>query len=174
MKEYIQKFKVWYAALEPREQRAVKVGGIALAIAFFYFGIWSPFLGRVDALRKRIVSDQKTLVWAKQADARIQQLSGAANVASAQVLTPVALLSLLQDQIKRADLQDALKDMKQAANDSIQLQFKNVSFDRLIKMLMSVMQNSTVTITQFSAVAAKTPGMVDANILLGLSASQLS
>ncbi len=172
MKEYVQKFKVWYASLELREQRAVKVGGTALAIAVFYFGIWSPFLGRVEALRKRIVTDQKTLVWAKQADQRIKELSGAASTASSQVMTPVALLSMLQDQILQSDLKDALKDMKQAANDSIQLQFKNVSFDRLMKMLMSVLQNSSVTITQFSAVAEKTPGMVDANILLGLSGSQ--
>lgn len=168
MKEYWQKCKEWHAALELRERRAVNVGGVALVFAVFYFGIWSPFLGRVDALRKHMVSDQKTLAWMQQADQKIKQVSGIASPAGKQ-MTPVALLAFLQAQVSQVGLKDAMKEMKQAANDSIQMQFKSVSFDQLMKLLIDVLKNSHVTVTQFSATADKAPGMVNADILLGLS-----
>jgi len=166
MKEYWQKFKEWYAVLDQRERRAVNIGGTALAIAILYFGIWSPFLGRVDGLRQRMAGDQKTLAWMQEADQKIKQLAGSSSASSKQ-MTPVALLAFLQNQVNQAGLKDAMKEMKQAANDSIQMQFKNVSFDQLIKLLMTVLKESHVTITQFSAIAEKTPGMVNADILIG-------
>lgn len=168
MKEYWQKFKEWHAGLELRERRAVNIGGAALVFAIFYFGIWSPFLNRVDNLRTRITGDQKTLAWMQEADQKIKQLSGTTSVSDRQ-MTPVTLLAFLQTQVNQAGMRDALKEMKQAANDSIQMQFKNVSFDQLITLLMTVLKNSHVTVTQFSATAEKTPGMVNADILLGLN-----
>ncbi len=139
MKEYWQKAKDWYAALEQRERRAVNIGGGALAFAMLYFGIWSPMVSAVDDMRKRIVTDQKTLTWMQEADAKIKQLA-ATESTSQQAVTPVQLLTLLQMQINQAGLRDALKEMKQASNDAIQLHFKNVSFDLLIKLLMSVLK----------------------------------
>lgn len=168
MKQYWQKAKEWYAALEQRERRAVNIGGGAVFFAFLYFGIWSPIVSHVDELRKRIVTDQKTLTWMQEADQKIKQLS-LNETETQQAVTPVQLLTLLQMQINQAGLRDALKEMKQASNDSIQLHFKNVSFDQLIKLLMSVLKNSHVAITQFAASAEATPGMVNADIMLAIT-----
>src|SRR6266478_6227892 len=105
MKEYWLKFKEWHAQLELRERRMVNIGGAALIFAIFYFGIWSPFLGRVDGLRKTIGSEQKTLAWMKEADQKIKQLSGESGGAK-QKPTPVAMLTLLQTQVNQAGLKD--------------------------------------------------------------------
>ena len=168
MKEYVQKAKEWYAALEPRERSAVNIGGGAVLFAILYFGIWSPLVNHVDELRKRIVTDQKTLTWMREADEKIKQLSATESTVQ-QAVTPVQLLTLLQMQINQAGLRDALKEMKQASNDAIQLHFKNVSFDQLITLLMSVLKNSHVAISQFTATAEATPGMVNADIMLTLN-----
>ena len=168
MKEYWIKLKEWHAQLEQRERRMVNIGGAALAFAIFYFGIWSPFLGPVDGLRTTISSEQKTLAWMKDAEQKIKQLS-AENSGDQQALTPVAMLALLQERVDQAGMKDALKQMKQAANDSIQLQFKNVSFDQLIKLLIGVMKSSRVNITQFNVIAESTPGMVNADVMLSLA-----
>lgn len=165
MKEYWLKFKEWYAQLETRERRAFNVGSTALVLAIFYFGIWSPFLNRVDGLRDTIVNEQKTLAWMQDADLKIKSLASE-NSGDRQALTPVTLLALLQTRINQAGMKDALKQMKQAANDSIQLQFKNVSFDQLIKLLISVIKANHVTISQFSATAESAPGKVSADIML--------
>ena len=168
LKEYWVKFKEWHAQLEQRERRMVNVGGAALGFAIFYFGIWSPFLGRVNHLRTTISSEQKTLAWMKDADQKIKQLASESSSAR-QSATPVTMLSLLQDKVNEAGMKDALTQLKQAANDSIQLQFKNVSFDQLIKLLISVMKSNHVTITQFNATAESTPGIVNADVMLALS-----
>ncbi len=167
MKEYWLKLKEWYAQLETRERRAVNIGGTALALAIFYFGIWSPFLARVDGLRDTIVNEQKTLAWMQDADQKIKQLASE-NSGDRQALTPVTLLALLQTQINQAGMKDALTQMKQAANDSIQLQFKNVSFDQLIKLLIAVIKANHVTISQFSATGEATPGKVSADVMLAM------
>jgi len=167
MKEYWLKFKEWHAQLETRERRVVNVGGTALVLAIFYFGIWSPFLSRVDGLRDTIVNEQKTLAWMQDADQKIKLLASE-NSGDKQAMTPVTLLALLQAQINQAGMKDALKQMKQAANDSIQLQFKNVSFDQLVKLLIAVIKANHVTINQFSATAESTPGKVSADVMLAL------
>lgn len=168
MKEYWVKLKEWHAQLEQRERRMVNVGGAALAFAIFYVGIWSPFLGRVDGLRTTISGEQKTLAWMKDAQEKIKQLS-AENSGGQQASTPVEMLALLQERVDQAGMKDAMKQMKQTGNDAIQLQFKNVSFDQLIKLLIGVMKSSRVTITQFNIVAESTPGMVNADVMLSLA-----
>lgn len=167
MNEYWLKLKEWHAQLELRERRMVNIGGTALAIAILYFGIWSPFLGRVDALRATISGEQKTLAWMQDAEQKIKQLSSD-DKSSRQSVTPVTLLASLQKSVNDAGMKDALQSMKQSSEDSVQMQFKNVSFDQLVKLLISVMKSSHVTVTQFNAVAQPTPGVVNAEVMLTL------
>lgn len=167
MNEYWVKFKEWHAQLELRERRMVNIGGAALVFAIFYFGIWSPFLGRVDTLRSTISGEQKTLAWMQDAEQKIKQLSND-DQGSRQTMTPVTLLADLQNKVNSAGMKDSLQSLKQAANDSVQMQFKNVSFDQLVKLLINVMKTSHVTVTQFNALAQPTPGMVNAEVLLSL------
>jgi general secretion pathway protein M len=167
MKEYWIKFKEWHAALEERERRMVNIGGVLLVLAIFYFGLWSPFLTHVDDLRARIGSEQKTLAWMQDADKKISSFAGATGGAR-QAASPVTMLALLQSKINQAGLKESLHDMKQAANDSIQLQFKKVSFDQLMTLLIAVLKANHVSISQFNAVAEGSPGMVNADITLSL------
>jgi len=168
MKEYWNKFKEWYSRLEQREQRMVSIGGVALAAAILYFGIWSPFLGRVDNLRTTIAGEQKTLAWMKDAEDKIKQLSSENN-AERKSVTPVALLSELQDAVNQAGMKDALTQMKQASNESVHMEFKNVSFDQLMKLMINVLKANQVNITQFNANALATPGMVNADIIINIA-----
>lgn len=167
MKEYWNKLKEWHSRLEPREQRMVNIGGTALAAAILYFGIWSPFLTRVDNLRTTIAGEQKTLAWMKDAEDKIKQFSSENNPDRKNV-TPVALLSELQDAVNQAGMKDAMTQMKQASNESVQMEFKNVSFDQLMKLMINVLKTNQVTITQFNANALTTPGMVDAGIIISM------
>lgn len=167
MNEYWIKLKEWHAQLELRERRMVNIGGTALAIAIFYFGIWSPFLGRVNTLRTTISGEQKTLAWMQDAEQKIKQFTSD-DKSSRQSMTPVTLLSQLQNSVNDAGMKDSLQSMKQTSDDSVQMTFKNVSFDQLVKLLISVMKASHVSVTQFNAVAQPTPGVVNAEVVLNL------
>lgn len=168
MKEQWLKLKEWHANLQARERRIVNIGGAVVAFALFYLLFWSPFLNRVDDLRQHMGNQMKTLAWMKATDQQIKQLEGGGTQSKSN-LSPVAMLAFLQSQIKLAGMKDALTELKQASNDSIQMQFKNVSFDQLIKLLISVIKNQQVTISQFSAEADATPGMVNASVIINLS-----
>jgi general secretion pathway protein M len=167
MKEYWVKFKEWHAQLEQRERRMVNIGGVAVAVAIFYFGIWSPFLGRVAGLRSGILGEQKTLAWMQSADQKIKGFSGE-NSGKQQKMTPVTMLSLLQNQVNQSGMKDSLTLLKQAANDSIQMQFKHVSFDQLMKLLIAVIKANHINITQFNAAAEGAPGIVNAELMISL------
>lgn len=167
--EYLTKAKEWHAQLETRERQMVNAGGAALIFAIIYFGIWSPFLSRVNHLRETITSDQKTLVWMQDADKKIKALAAEGGGATSQNNTPVAVLASLQSLVEQAGMKEAVTALKQTSNDAIDLQFKNVSFDQLVKLMMNVLKENHVTISQFNAVQAASSGMVSAQVSFSLS-----
>lgn len=167
MKEQWQKLKDWYTQLEQRERHAVAVGGVAIFFALLYLGVWSPLMNSADTMRKRITAQQKTLAWMQSAEAKLKRL-GSVSTQSSGSLSPVAMLTLLQNQIDAAGLRESLTELKQAGADSVQLQFKNVSFDKLIALLTVVIKKHQVNVSVFNASAESRPGLVDVNIILKL------
>ena len=167
MNETIAKIKEWWAQLALREKQAVAMGGSILGVILIYVAVWSPFLDRVAEMRKRIQTDDKTLAWMKAADAKIKILSASEN-SSERVTSPVVLLSLLQKQMDQNGLASSLTGMKQSGNDSIEMHFQQVEFDRLIRFLTEVIKQHRVTVTQMSVVSVDAPGMVNADLVMGL------
>jgi type II secretory pathway component PulM len=71
--------------------------------------------------------------------------------------------------VNQAGMKDALTQMKQASNESVHMEFKNVSFDQLMKLMINVLKANQVNITQFNANALATPGMVNADIIINIA-----
>lgn len=167
IKAYQEKFDTWYNGLAEREKQIVTFGGIAVGILLIYAIIYAPLVNHAANLRTTIQTEQKTLVWMQSADKQIQAMEGQSKN-KANSVTPVVMLSILQKDITQAKLDQNLSQMKQASNDSIQLQFQKVSFDKLIALLIKVMKENKVTLSQFSVTADATPGIVNADVMLGL------
>lgn len=164
MKEYWQKLQEWWSTLAMREKRAVMAGGVAAAIFIVYAGIWSPLMNHVELLRKRIGIEQKNLLWMQSADQSLQKAETAAQ-ARAKTISPVAMLSLLQKNAEQAGLAQYMTQLKQSSSDAVVMQFKKVEFDKLLAMLIKVAKAQPIDIAQL-AVIAKTPGVVDADVVL--------
>lgn len=160
------KLKEWWNALAEREKRMLTIGSFSTAIFLFYALIWSPYLNRVTDLRKQILTQQKTLSWMQTADKEIRKLESE-HTPKAVTLSPVELLAYLQKQIADSGLTAA--QLKQISNDSVQMQFQKVDFDRLIGFLIKVAQEQSVTITQMSAIADVSPGVVNAEVTLKIA-----
>lgn len=165
--ELQEKFKSWWSTLAPREKQMVSVGSVVVTAAIFYFGIWSPYLERVASLRQRVQSSQKTLLWMRAADVEMKKMEGETEQQK-QVTSPVVVLSDVQKQVTQSGLDGAMTQLKQASNDTVEMHFKQVPFDKLMKMLTSLVKSEGVLITQMSAIASETPGIVEANITLTL------
>lgn len=165
MKDTWAKLKEWWAALAQRERQAVTIGSLFLLMFIIYQWIWTPYLQYVDDLRVKIGKDQKTLAWMQAADKEIKKLENQSN-AKPQSVTTVALLSDMQKQIQQAGLETALTQLKQASNNTVEVHFQKVEFDKLIKMLANVVRAERVSISQLSAKIDNSPGIVNADILL--------
>ena len=167
LKEYQTKLETWYDNLAEREKQMVTFGGIAVAILIIYALIYLPLVNHAATLRNTIQTEQKTLVWMQAADKQIQAIEGQTKN-KANSVSPVTMLSILQKNITQAQLNQNLSQMKQASNDSIQLQFQKVSFDKLITLLIKVMKENKASLSQFSVTADATPGIVNADLMLVL------
>lgn len=167
MKEWWLKGKDWWQSLAVREKQAVSIGGGVLAVFLIYSLIYAPLYTRIDSMRKQIVTSSKTLAWMQQADKQIADLSRS-GVKAHSGETPVTVLSEIQTQLNTANLAQTLTQLKQITTDSISLQFKEVSFDKMISVLIALSRTHAVTVTQCTVIAANTPGMVDADIVVRL------
>lgn len=161
------KWKEWWSGLALREKQAVALGAAVLGIFILYQGIWSPYLRSVDALRKHLISQEKTLLWMQTTDQAMQKMEEQTKTPS-KLMSPVVFLSYLQKRIEGAGLAPALTQLKQASNDSIAVQFKKVEFDKLMVLLISVIKEQHVTVTQMQATAESAIGVVNVSMMLKL------
>lgn len=167
LNEYWVKINDWWSALALREKQAVAVGGGALFIFLLYAIIWSPLSNGAASLRSRINTEQKTLAWMQAADKQLQKAEKETNTKS-KAVSPVVLLSLLQKQISDAELDQQLTQMKQATNDSIEMHFQKVDFDKVMQLLINVVKSYNVSISQLSAVSLSSPGITNIDVVLRL------
>lgn len=165
MKEQWSKLKTGWGNLAAREQQAIAIGASLLGIFILYQWIWSPLVDHVAAMRKQMVAEKKLLVWMQTADKQIHKIEGTSQNKSKSV-SLVMLLSLVQKQINHAGLEKNLSQLKQASNASITMHFQKVEFDKLIALLTIIIKEQHVSITQMSAVAENTPGIVNADVML--------
>lgn len=164
MKESLEKSKERWAQFSVREKQAVVVGGSLLAIFIVYQLMWSPALNHVENMRQRIATDQKTLLWMQSADKTMQQMGNKS--AKNKPVSIVVFLSQMQDGIKQAGLENTLTQLKQSANESIEMHFQKVEFDKLMSFLVVVMKEHPVSISRLSVVATDAPGVVTADIVM--------
>ena len=164
MKAWWEKLKAWWHPLSLREKQAVAIGGSLLFIFLVYQCMWKPYLNHMESMRQRIISEQKTLLWMQSAD-KIMQMGNKSSAKSKSV-SLVVFLSQMQGQIKLAGLEQYLTQLKQSANDSIEIHFQKVEFDKLITFLIDVMKKRPVSVTQMLVIAGDAPGYVSADIAM--------
>lgn len=167
MKQYFLKLNKWWENLARREKKIISIGSFFTFFMIFFAFIWWPELDSVRNLRKKITQDQHLLAWMKAADDELSQMP---SEIESKLTTPVELLSILHNKINRYGLQGSLIQLKQISNDAIEMNFRELDFDKLMLLLAEVCQQQAVTVEQFSAVAGKVSGQVKAQLILKLEA----
>lgn len=165
--QHTGKMKDWLSRLTSQERRILGFGSAIVSVLLVYALIWSPFISHLNTMRKRIKTGEQTLAWMQAADIKIQKLAGQDKAASKDI-SPVALMSVLQKEINQNTLGQSLKQLKQASNDTIEIDFKQVEFDKVISFLIQTLKQYHVTVDQFSATAGAKPGIVDTQLILKL------
>lgn len=165
MKEQWLKIKEWWSNLSLRDKRILSISSALCIVFVFARLLMLPLFGLADTMRQRFQTEQATLTWMRKTDGEIQKISHQ-DIRKNQTLTPVILLGVLQKQITKAGLQAYLTQLKQINHESITMHFQKVEFDQLMKLLVTILNEQNVSISQMSAVSITTPGLVNAEINL--------
>ena len=165
MKESWQKLKEWWAQLAGREKKMVSGGALIVSIAIFYSGCLSPYMHYVARMRERILSQQKTLAAMQVMDQEITTLISQGSKENA-LLSPIALLSLLQKELQHMMLSPYVTQLKQSEESSIALSLQKVEFDKLMTFLIMARKKYHVAVKQLTIIRENAPGLVNAEMVL--------
>jgi len=164
MKDTLEKSKERWMQLAEREKQAVLIGGLIVILFILYQCIWSPILNHIEDMRKRIATNQKTLLWMRSADRTMQNMGHQS--AKKKTVSLVMFLSEMQHRIQSAGLLSSLTQLKQSANEAIEMHFQTVEFDKLIRFLLAVTHDYPVSISRFSVSKTDVSGVVSADIVM--------
>ena len=157
--------KEWWNNLAVREKQTLLAGSILVMIFVVYTFIWTPLAESIQLQREKIQSNQALLAWMQQADQQLQHPQS--QTLRAKKTYTGSLLSFIQSQINKTELETLLTELKQSENDTVQLRFKEVNFDKLIIWLVTLAQDYHLSVVRMAVTPTTTIGIVNADIVIG-------
>lgn len=155
-----------FQQLSLREKQTVTIGVVCVLFFLFYSLLWAPFTTKVDTLRESVKRNDALLSFMQSTDQQIQNLSK--NNMKTPAKSRGSSLSVLQNNIHQSEIATQLSDMQQKDHDAVQLNFKEVDFDKLMSWLMTNTSEGWM-ISEFTVTKSSKAGMVSAVIALKLA-----
>jgi len=152
--------KLSFDTMSEREQRLLKLGGIA-AVLILIFGVLLPLDGSVAKARARITQKQADLVWMRNVAPVIQQSGPVHNRGTGE-----SLIVIVDRSARESGLEKALAGSEPNGPGGIQVRLEKASFDAMIGWLSRLSQQNGVSVDGASIDSAGAPGMVNASIVL--------
>jgi general secretion pathway protein M len=116
-------------------------------------------------LSRQVHEQQKLLSWMQGTAAEIRQLS--VQKTAPHRNSDISLLSLVDRTIKRQQLNAYLSRLEPQGSNKVQIWFKQVPFDSLIRWLQQLENQHNIAIVTISAQKQASPGTVDTRVVLG-------
>jgi general secretion pathway protein M len=154
----MNKLLAWYAGLQPREQRVVAVGGMAVAVLFLVLGILMPLQSAVSGAVRRNETKRQDLAWMQVNAPEIRAAGGQLPADTGEA--PVVLV----DRVAReAGLASALRGT-QPSGTGVRVQLEVAPFDTLVSWLATLDERYGLAIETITVDRTAQPGMVNASI----------
>ena len=157
--------KAWWNQLAKREQNILIVGSIIVGILLIYQFIYRPYQDKVSAMSQDINRQQELVLMMQDAKTKIDALQK--SVTPKVETGGKSLLSLTAETLEKANLSPS--NIGQAANQRVRVKFDAVSFNALIKWLIQLWQQFGIQTYSATMNATKTPGVIEANLILEMS-----
>lgn len=156
----------WFDGLEPRERMMVLVGGTALAITLVYLMIVEPYIEHRRDLGQRLDTQRDTLTWMEGAKAEIQALEGAGHETTAGGDDQRSLFAVVDESAQEADLSQAVSQLTQGADNSVQVSLDGGRFDHTMRWLEALEVRYGVKVERISFEPSDDPGRINASLTL--------
>ncbi len=158
MNELIANLRRRYAALQPREQRMVGIGAVAVGLLILVGAVVLPLQTAVSTALKRAETKRADLAWMRMNAPEIQ--AGRATVMLDSTEAPVVVV----DRVGReSGLGSALRATQPSGN-GVRVQLEAAPFDALVTWIASLDQRYGLAIESITIDRADKPGVVNANI----------
>ncbi len=158
MNDLIANLRRRYAGLQPREQRMVGVGAVAVGLLLLVGGVLLPLQTAVSTAVKRAETRRADLAWMRVNAPEIQAAGATLMLDSTEA--PVVVV----DRVGReSGLGSALQGTQPSGN-GVRVQLGAAPFDALITWIAALDQRYGLAIESISIDRADRPGVVNANI----------
>ncbi|MGO9716208.1 MAG: type II secretion system protein GspM [Steroidobacteraceae bacterium] len=158
MNELIASLRRRYAGLQPREQRMVGIGAVAVALLVLVGAVLLPLQTAVSTALKRAETKRADLAWMRVNAPEIQAARGTVIMDSTE--PPVVVV----DRVGReTGLGNALRGTQPSGN-GVRVQLEAAPFDALVTWIASLDQRYGLAIDSITIDRADKPGVVNANI----------
>lgn len=157
--------KNWWLTLQPREQRALTVGALAIILALGYMLLYEPLLQARDQADNRVLSQRALLGHLQQVSKEVAVLKGqGANVPSMRGKRSV--LSAVDQTSRSSGIKAAIKRLTPEGNDRVRIWLEKVDFDRVARWLVSLNQSDGLVVDNINISSEDEPGLVRLNLTL--------
>ncbi len=158
MNELIAGLRRRYAGLQPREQRMVGMGALAVGLLVLVGAVLLPLQTAVSTAQKRAESKRADLAWMRVNAPEIQAARGTVIMDSTE--PPVVVV----DRVGReTGLGNALRGTQPSGN-GVRVQLEAAPFDALVTWIASLDQRYGLAVESITIDRADKPGVVNANI----------
>ena len=161
--------KEWFASLEQRERRLVKIGAGLLVLMVMYLSVWEPLTDKVDNLRVSTKEQNSTLLWMRQAAQEVKKLGGSGGVHS-QSTGNQSLLSVVDGTARSGRLGEALKRVQPDGEKRVRVWMESASFDDIIRWLVQLETRYGISVESSVFEMKQESGRVDARLVFGAAA----
>jgi general secretion pathway protein M len=155
-----EELKAYLDGLNERERNLVYGGVVVVVLLVLYQLVWSPFVGGVAKLDKKVDQQRQDLAWMRENMPELRELSRTAGHAA----TPGRSVYSVIEVSARTKFGDSIQ--VQQEGQKVRVVIANASFDDVMTWLDGLQAQQQVAIKEFNAENTGTTGYIKSTILL--------
>lgn len=158
-----------WQALAPREQRALALGVLAVALTLGYVLLWEPLAQSREEWRARAAAAQTDLAWMRAVAPQVRAQRDTQPFSTGP--DGRSLLARVDASARDAGLGGVLLRVEPVNAGQVRVQFQRAGFDALMRWVETLAAQYGTRVTELSATRSDGVGLVDARLSLEESVS---
>jgi type II secretory pathway component PulM len=164
----MQKLKIWFHSLKPRERLIFGGGGGIVALVAIYTLGLAPFYHSINTTAERVSRKQGDLAWMRSVTGEMQML--AASQPNVVAASNESLVVVIDRAARECGLSESLTGQTPNGDSGIRVRLESAAFDVLVTCMGNLERAHGVRIetAQFDRTAK--PGLVNASLVFNRAA----
>ena len=163
MKEYLERFRAWWAGLAERERRILTAGGAVLAVLVGYLAIWEPLHNLRDR-SERALADARVV--ATRLEHIATEMAGARGSAPRPSAPGQSLLAAVDQSSRTSGIGKAPSRLQPEGDRLVRVWLDDVPFDAVIRWLHDLQVRHGVRVETADIERESAPGLVNVRLTL--------